>query len=66
MSDQRIPDQADGGATISEIGQQPDAWRGSPPPPSARPPTSSSPSLLQRSGLRIVLTGAGSSGIHRK
>lgn len=60
MPDQYVPDQADGGATIVEIGQQPDAWR---EVAAAVGPTADEflAPLLQRSGLRIVLTGAGSS-----
>jgi tagatose-6-phosphate ketose/aldose isomerase len=60
MSDQRIPDQADGGATILEIGQQPDAWREVAAAVGPAADEFLAP-LLQRSGLRIVLTGAGSS-----
>ena len=60
MPDQHVPDQADGGATILEIGQQPDAWR---EVAAGVGPTAGGflAPLLRRSGLRIVLTGAGSS-----
>jgi tagatose-6-phosphate ketose/aldose isomerase len=60
MPDQYVPDQSAGGATIVEIGQQPDAWlevaAGISPAATdflAKP--------LQRSDLRLILTGAGSS-----
>lgn len=62
MSDQStvIPAQRDGGATILEIAQQPDAWR-----EMARHLDERShrflDDLLAREDLRIVLTGAGSS-----
>lgn len=60
MPDQHVPDQADGGATILEIGQQPEVWR---EVAAAAGPAAGEflAPLLQRSGLRIVLTGAGSS-----
>ncbi|MDZ7884832.1 MAG: SIS domain-containing protein [Mycobacterium sp.] len=60
MPDQHVPDQADGGATILEIGQQPEAWR---EVAAAVGPAAGDflAPLLQLSGLRIVLTGAGSS-----
>lgn len=62
MSEQSsvIPDQRDGGATILEIAQQPDAWR-----EIARHIDERSRQfitrLLERDDLRVVLTGAGSS-----
>ena len=60
MTDQHIPDQADGGATILEIGQQPEAWREVAATVGAHAGEFLAP-VLQRDGLRIVLTGAGSS-----
>ena len=60
MTHTAIPDQKDGGATILEIGQQPDAWRevagrrGEQADAFLR-------DLLARPDLRIILTGAGSS-----
>jgi tagatose-6-phosphate ketose/aldose isomerase len=60
MSDHHVPAQADGGATILEIGQQPDAWR----EVGARSGAEAAAFLatpLGRRDLRIVLTGAGSS-----
>jgi tagatose-6-phosphate ketose/aldose isomerase len=55
-----IPAQEDGGATILEIAQQPDAWReiGRHIDERSRQFLSA---LLERDDLRIVLTGAGSS-----
>jgi len=55
-----IPAQEDGGATILEIGQQPDAWRevaGRVDEDAAR----FLDELVARPDLRIILTGAGSS-----
>ncbi|WP_036437582.1 SIS domain-containing protein [Mycobacterium sp. URHB0044] len=55
-----IPTQEDGGATILEIGQQPDAWRevaGSTDEHAA----AFLRGVLSRPDLRIILTGAGSS-----
>jgi tagatose-6-phosphate ketose/aldose isomerase len=55
-----VPAQEDGGATILEIGQQPDAWR----EVAARSDDDVSGFLrgiLDRPNLRIILTGAGSS-----
>src|SRR5262249_34913574 len=55
-----VPAQADGGATILEIGQQPGAWRevsGRPEEPSA----AFLRAVTSRPDLRVVLTGAGSS-----
>lgn len=60
MSDQHVPAQEDGGATILEIGQQPDAWR-----EVAYTATTDVDDflsgVLDRADLRIILTGAGSS-----
>jgi len=55
-----VPAQADGGATILEIGQQPGVWR----EVSGRPHEASAAFLRTITGrpdLRVVLTGAGSS-----
>lgn len=55
-----IPAQVDGGATILEIGQQPDAWR----EVASRPDDGIAEFLrgvTDREGLRVILTGAGSS-----
>jgi tagatose-6-phosphate ketose/aldose isomerase len=55
-----IPAQEDGGATILEIGQQPDAWR----EVAGRTDEHAAGFLrdvASRPGLRIILTGAGSS-----
>lgn len=63
MTHTAIPDQKDGGATILEIGQQPDAWRevaGS-RKDGADNADAFLRDLLARPDLRIVLTGAGSS-----
>ena len=63
MTHTAIPDQKDGGATILEIGQQPDAWRevaGS-RKDGADKADAFLGDLLARPDLRIVLTGAGSS-----
>ncbi|CAN7525633.1 SIS domain-containing protein [Mycolicibacterium frederiksbergense] len=60
MPDQHVPEQADGGATILEIGQQPEAWREVAAAVGPAADDFLAP-LLQRSELRIVLTGAGSS-----
>ncbi|KGI67268.1 SIS domain-containing protein [Mycolicibacterium rufum] len=60
MTHTAIPDQKDGGATILEIGQQPDAWR----EVAGRSDENADAflrDLLARPDLRIVLTGAGSS-----
>lgn len=60
MTQTSVPDQKDGGATILEIGQQPDAWRevaGS----SDEHAEAFVRDLLSRPDLRIILTGAGSS-----
>ncbi|KMO82092.1 SIS domain-containing protein [Mycolicibacterium chlorophenolicum] len=63
MTHTAIPDQKDGGATILEIGQQPDAWR----EVAGRLTEGVEQSdaflrdLLARPDLRIILTGAGSS-----
>ena len=60
MSQPGIPAQEDGGATILEIGQQPDAWR-----EVAHDNDDEAAGFLRditfRPGLRIILTGAGSS-----
>jgi tagatose-6-phosphate ketose/aldose isomerase len=59
-TDAAIPAQEDGGATIVEIGQQPDAWR-----EIARHTDEHTArflaDVLSRDGLRVILTGAGSS-----
>jgi tagatose-6-phosphate ketose/aldose isomerase len=55
-----IPAQEDGGATILEIGQQPDAWREVAATPDAEA-TEFLRALTARPDLRIILTGAGSS-----
>lgn len=55
-----VPAQSDGGATILEIGQQPDAWR----EVAARSDDDIAGFLrliVERTGLRVILTGAGSS-----
>lgn len=60
MIDTAIPAQEDGGATILEIAQQPDAWR-----EVARNIDGHRSEMLaeaiSRPGLRVILTGAGSS-----
>ena len=60
MTNVRIPDQKDGGATILEITQQPDAWRevAASLDGHAREFLRD---LAEREHLRIILTGAGSS-----
>ncbi|WP_319448271.1 MULTISPECIES: SIS domain-containing protein [unclassified Mycobacterium] len=60
MSENHVPAQEDGGATILEIGQQPDAWRevGNRDNDDA---TAFLRPVSERPDLRIVLTGAGSS-----
>jgi len=55
-----IPAQEDGGATILEIGQQPDAWR-EVAGRTDEDATAFLDELVARPGLRIILTGAGSS-----
>ncbi|MGV9799291.1 SIS domain-containing protein [Mycobacterium sp. NPDC003449] len=60
MTSSRIPAQKDGGATILEIGQQPDAWR----EVAGRPDDGIAEflrALTERPDLRVILTGAGSS-----
>ncbi len=60
MSNPAVPAQEDGGATILEIGQQPDAWR----EVAGRTDEHAAAFLrgvLSRPDLRIILTGAGSS-----
>ncbi|WP_111510445.1 SIS domain-containing protein [Mycobacterium kyogaense] len=60
MTQTSVPDQKDGGATILEIGQQPDAWR----EVAGRSDENAETfvrDLLARPDLRIILTGAGSS-----
>ncbi|MBX7450672.1 SIS domain-containing protein [Mycolicibacterium sp. 3033] len=60
MTQTSVPDQKDGGATILEIGQQPDAWR----EVAGRSDEHAGAfvrDLLARPDLRIILTGAGSS-----
>ncbi|TRW80432.1 SIS domain-containing protein [Mycolicibacterium sp. 018/SC-01/001] len=60
MTQTSVPDQKDGGATILEIGQQPDAWR-EVAGRSDQHAESFIRDLLARADLRIILTGAGSS-----
>ncbi|MCW2551320.1 MAG: tagatose-6-phosphate ketose isomerase [Mycobacterium sp.] len=60
MNNPHIPAQEDGGATILEIAQQPDAWR------EVAGPTDETAleflrAITARPDLRIILTGAGSS-----
>ncbi|OPX06981.1 SIS domain-containing protein [Mycobacterium sp. AT1] len=55
-----IPAQEDGGATILEIGQQPDAWR-EVAGRTSEDATRFLDELVARPDLRIILTGAGSS-----
>ncbi|MBO0681075.1 SIS domain-containing protein [Mycolicibacterium sp. S2-37] len=55
-----IPAQKDGGATIVEIAQQPDAWRELPRLIDGRARDFLS-GVLERDDLRVILTGAGSS-----
>jgi tagatose-6-phosphate ketose/aldose isomerase len=60
MTSVRVPAQEDGGATILEIGQQPDAWR----EVGGRvdePASAFLAELVGRRDLRVILTGAGSS-----
>jgi tagatose-6-phosphate ketose/aldose isomerase len=60
MSKSNIPAQEDGGATILEIGQQPDAWR----EVAAATDDATTVFLAEvaaRPGLRVILAGAGSS-----
>jgi tagatose-6-phosphate ketose/aldose isomerase len=60
MSSSPVPAQEDGGATILEIGQQPDAWR----EVAGRTDEQTAETLRELTGrpeLRIILTGAGSS-----
>ncbi|KMO80502.1 SIS domain-containing protein [Mycolicibacterium obuense] len=60
MTQTSVPDQKDGGATILEIGQQPDAWR-EVAGRSDEHAEAFVQDLLARPDLRIILTGAGSS-----
>jgi tagatose-6-phosphate ketose/aldose isomerase len=55
-----VPAQEDGGATIVEIGQQPDAWR-EVAGRSDGDVDSFLRDVLNRPNLRVILTGAGSS-----
>jgi tagatose-6-phosphate ketose/aldose isomerase len=63
MTGRLVPDQSDGGATLLEIGQQPDAWReiaahsGREDDEAAR----FLRDVIRRPDLRVILTGAGSS-----
>ncbi|MDT5242295.1 MAG: D-galactosamine 6-phosphate deaminase/isomerase, partial [Mycobacterium sp.] len=60
MTNTPIPTQEDGGATILEIGQQPDAWR----EVAGRTDEHAAGFLRDVAGrpdLRVILTGAGSS-----
>jgi tagatose-6-phosphate ketose/aldose isomerase len=60
MTSSRMPAQEDGGATILEIGQQPDVWR----EVAGRPDEEIAAFLREvigRPDLRVILTGAGSS-----
>ena len=56
-----IPAQEDGGATILEIGQQPDAWREVAANARRARRRSSCGTSTSRPDLRVILTGAGSS-----
>ncbi|GLP73142.1 tagatose-6-phosphate ketose isomerase [Mycobacterium antarcticum] len=60
MTSARVPAQEEGGATILEIGQQPDAWR-EVAGRTDRQAADFLGALIARPDLRIVLTGAGSS-----
>jgi tagatose-6-phosphate ketose/aldose isomerase len=60
MSNPAIPAQQDGGATILEIGQQPDAWREVASQTDDRT-AGFLRDVTSRPNLRIILTGAGSS-----
>jgi tagatose-6-phosphate ketose/aldose isomerase len=60
MTTASIPAQEDGGATILEIGQQPDAWREVATGPGERAQAFLQ-DVLSRPNLRVILTGAGSS-----
>lgn len=60
MTSSRVPAQEDGGATILEIGQQPDVWR----EVAGRSDEETAAFLREVAGrpdLRVILTGAGSS-----
>jgi tagatose-6-phosphate ketose/aldose isomerase len=60
MTNTNIPAQQDGGATILEIGQQPDAWREVASGTDERT-SAFLREVAARPDLRIILTGAGSS-----
>src|SRR6195952_3280394 len=60
MSNSSIPVQEDGGATILEIGQQPDAWREVAGGSSERA-AGFLRELVEKPDLRVILSGAGSS-----
>jgi tagatose-6-phosphate ketose/aldose isomerase len=60
MSNPSIPVQEDGGATILEIGQQPDAWREVASGSEDRA-AEFLRELLEKPDLRVILSGAGSS-----
>ena len=60
MTHSHVPDQKDGGATILEIAQQPDAWREVASSLDEHA-TKFLGDLAEREDLRIILTGAGSS-----
>ncbi|MDT5327477.1 MAG: D-galactosamine 6-phosphate deaminase/isomerase [Mycobacterium sp.] len=60
MTNISIPAQEDGGATILEIGQQPDAWREVAGRTDAHT-TGFLRDIVGRRDLRVILTGAGSS-----
>ena len=60
MTNTYIPAQEDGGATILEIGQQPDAWREVAGRTDEEAVTFLG-NLVNKPDLRVILTGAGSS-----
>jgi D-galactosamine 6-phosphate deaminase/isomerase len=60
MTSSRVPAQEDGGATILEIGQQPDVWR-EVADRSDEETAAFLREVADRPDLRIILTGAGSS-----
>ena len=61
MTNTPIPAQEDGGATILEIGQQPDAWREVAARTDDAQHRASCATSSRRHDLRVILTGAGSS-----
>jgi tagatose-6-phosphate ketose/aldose isomerase len=60
MTSSHVPDQEDGGATILEIGQQPDAWREVAGLADAQA-AGFLREIADRPDLRVILAGAGSS-----